>query len=134
MLVGFSVSKLGGERLGEEKGNITIGYSHKINNVESFEVSSIEKPFLKIWFDFEVKYEKDGKKIGYISMNGTALWDTKVKETIEYWKKNKKLPSDIDISFINSLYRKCLVQSVFISESLNLPSPVPMPRFVRKEK
>lgn len=134
MLVGFSVSKLTGERLSDERGSITVGYFHKINNVELFKIPELEKDIVKIHFEFEVKYSKDGKNIAAISMNGNALWNTKVKEVIDFWKKNKRLPPDVDIGFINSLYKKCLVQSVLVAEALGLPSPVPMPRFVRKEK
>ena len=48
------------------------------------------------------------------------------------WKKNKKLPVNVDIEIKNFLIRKCLTLSVPLSESLQLPPPVIFP-IIRKK-
>ena len=43
-------------------------------------------------------------------------------------KKEKKLNKDVAEKIINNILTKCNIQSIILSNTVNLPPPVPMPK------
>lgn len=110
---------------------ISVSSTPQIKNVKEKELEGIEGRLLLIEFIFTTKYEPD---IGEITMEGEILYKPKdIDEVIKYWKKNKKLPDEIAIPILNTLFRKCLTEAVNISEKLQLPPPIIFPTVKPKE-
>ena len=66
-----------------------------------------------IMFEGEILYHEDPKK---------------VKEIIADWKKDKKLPKELMALMLNTILSKCNIQALILSQEVNLPSPIPLPK------
>jgi hypothetical protein len=105
------------------KGNLNIGSTPNIKNVEKRNVLGME--VLAIEFGFETKYEPD---IASISIEGELMYKTDdVKKILKKWKDDKKLPDDIAVDILNVIFRKCLTQSIVLSEEIGVPPPLGFP-------
>ena len=52
----------------------------------------------------------------------------KVSEVMDRWKKEKKLDQELMTKILNSVLMKCNVQALILSQDLNLPPPIPLPK------
>ena len=57
-----------------------------------------------------------------------------VEEIIKNWKKDKKLPKEIMTSVMNSVLNKCNIQALILSQTVNLPPPIPLPKVQAEKK
>ncbi len=80
---------------------------------------------------FTCSYEP---KFGKIWLSGVLFSMSKEpKELSKQWKKEKKLPEPVSMEILNHLFRRCLIKTAQISEDLQLPPPIQMPRVVPKK-
>ena len=87
-----------------------------------------KKSAINLEFIFNCKYEPN---IGYIELKGNAielLDPDKTKDALDSWKKDKKLPQGTAEKILNTILSKCYVEALILSNSMNLPSPVPLPK------
>ena len=131
-IIGFNFTKINVERKKEKAtGKIDIKNNVGIVDVEeskNIKIGNAEQKVLKMTFDFDVNYEP---KIGYMKFTGEVVYlgeSAKMDSLLKGWKKDKKLPSDIMSGVINTVLNKCNIQAVILSQQINLPSPVPMPK------
>ena len=130
-IIGFSYSKFDCERkVAESKGSIDINHNVSIKNVEktSLNVGGTKNEVLKIDFNFDVLY---GNNLGKISISGDVIYtDTKeiITEVFQAWGKDKKLNPIVNEQVFRFVYGKSIVKSLELADSLNLPSPVPLPK------
>ena len=52
----------------------------------------------------------------------------KAKEILADWKKDKKMPKELMAGLLNTILTKCNVQALIISQQVNLPPPIPLPK------
>ena len=52
----------------------------------------------------------------------------KAKEILDGWKKGKKLPKEVMTGILNTVLNKCNIQALIMSEQINLPPPIPLPK------
>ncbi len=137
-LIGFNFTKINVEKKKPIKGGIKIINNINFTDIKEAKVNFIDKKTaLNVEFVFTCKFEPG---FGLIELKGNAielLEDAATKEALAKWKKDKKLPSAIAQKILNSLLNKCYVESLILSNSMNLPSPVPLPKIktaVRKAK
>ncbi len=130
-IIGFSFSKFDCERKkGNVTGNIEINHAVNIENVEKtkLDVGGTSKTdVLKIEFKFDVNYGKG--TLGHISIQGDVIFtDTKeiVEEVFKNWEANKKLSVTVNEEIYKFIYNKGIIRSVGLSDSLNLPAPIPV--------
>lgn len=131
-IVGFSFDKIAIEKKNPIKGKVTVSSDIKISNVEESKLS-IDKPCLKINFDFSVKYNPD---VGDISLGGHIFYlesPDKVKSIVKDWKSSKKLPEGISLEVLNTILTKCNIEALVLSEKINLPPQIPISRMVPKK-
>ena len=57
----------------------------------------------------------------------------KVEELLNGWKKDKKLPPEVITPVLNMALTKCNVQALILSQEINLPPPIPLPKVQQKE-
>jgi len=130
MIVGFNFNKVNVERKEAAKGKISIS-----NNVAIKDIEQKELPFgkekqnaLKFTFEFTSKYEPE---IGAIVLGGDVLFvddAKKIKEILDSWKKDKKISKEVMTSVLNNVLTRCNIQALILSQEVNLPPPVPLPK------
>ena len=135
-IIGFNFTKMNIEKKKPVKGSVSINNNIKIIDVKENEVSigSSEQKTLKFVFEFTTKFEPG---IGLIELVGETMFlsDNKnVDEIYAGWKKDKKVPQDVMTSVLNTALNKCNVQALFLSQQLNLPSPIPLPKVQAESK
>lgn len=130
-VIGFSFIKFDCERKASQaKGSIEIKHNVSITKVEktSITVGGNKNDVLKINFGFDVVY---GSDLGKVSIAGDVVFtDTPeiIEETQKQWDSEKKLPSMVNEQIHGFIYNKAIVRALELSDSLNLPSPIPMPK------
>ena len=130
-IIGFSFSKFDCERKSSKvTGGIEIKHNISIKSVEktSLNVGVNKNDVLRVVFSFDVLY---GDELGKISVEGDVIYaDTTeiVKDTVEQWKKNKKLNTVVSEVVFKFIYNKATVKVLDLADSLNLPSPIPLPK------
>ncbi len=129
-IVGFNFTKINVERKDVQKGKINISNNVAIKDIKPTDISlgKEKQNALKFIFEFNSKYDP---KIGNILLGGDLMFlgDTKkIKETQDGWKKDKSVPKDIMTSILNTVLAKCNIQALILSQEVNLPPPVPLPK------
>ena len=129
VLIGFNFTKINVEKNKGSNGKVSISNNLQFTNIEEAKINFVDKKSaLAFEFLFTCKYEPG---VGLIELTGTAieLLDPKVaKETLGVWKDKKQLPPALMQRVLNSVLNKCYIEALVLSNSLNLPSPVPLPK------
>ena len=130
MIVGFGFTKLSAEKDQAAKGKIDINNNVSIKDVleDTFSLGKDNQNVIKFIFEFTSKYEPS---VGTILFEGELLYleeQKKLKEIISSWKKDKKISKDIMTGLLNTILTKCNVQALILSQQVNLPPPIPMPK------
>jgi len=131
MIVGFGFTKLSAEKNEAAKGKIDINNNVSIKDVQedSFNLGKDKQQnVLKFTFEFTSKYEPN---VGTMLFEGELLYmeePKKVKELFNSWKKDKKLPKELMADLLNTILTKCNVQALILSQEINLPAPIPLPK------
>ncbi len=129
-IVGFNFTKIEAEKKEGVKGKINISNNVSINKVEekSLSITDEKQKVLAFTFEFTSKYDPD---LGYIKITGDVLnmdSPAKAKEILDGWKKDKRLPKEIMTDVLNTVLTKCNIQALILSDSVNLPPPIPLPK------
>ncbi len=137
-VIGFGFSKFNCERGSKslQSGSIEINHSLHIDNVEiaPLNVGGSKSDVLKVDFSFDVSY---GLEVGKISISGDIIYtDTKeiVEETMKTWTTSKKLTTMVAEQVHKFIYSKAIIKALELSDSLNLPAPIPLPKVQIKSK
>lgn len=130
MIVGFGFTKLSAERKEAAKGKIDINNNVTIKSVEESDLAlgRDKQNVLRFIFEFTSKYEPS---VGTILFEGELLYledPKKAKEILNGWKKDKKIPKELMAGLLNTILTKCNVQALILSQEINLPSPIPLPK------
>ena len=130
MIVGFGFTKLNAEKNEKVQGKIDINNNVSIKDIkeDSFSFGSNKQNVIKFIFEFTSKYEPS---VGNILFEGELLYmedPKKTKEILASWKKDKKVPKELMAGLLNTILTKCNVQALILSQEVNLPPPIPMPK------
>ena len=129
-IVGLNFTKIEAEKKEFVKGKININNNVTIDKVEEKKLSlaTEKQKIIAFTFEFISKYDPD---VGAIKITGDVLYmesANRVKEILDGWKKDKKLPKEIMATILNSVLTKCNIQALILSEQINLPPPIPLPK------
>lgn len=135
-IVGFNFEKISAEKKDAIKGKIDIKNNVSIDNVDEKKISfgSDKQKVLSFTFEFTSKYDPE---VALIRLVGDVLYmeeAKKAKDIIDGWRKDKRLPKDIVPSILNAILNKCHIQALFLSEQINLPPPVQLPKLQFQQK
>ncbi len=130
MIVGFGFTKLSAEKKEQVKGKIDINNNVSVKDVveDNLSLGKDKQNIVKFIFEFTANYEPS---VGKILFEGEVLYleePKKVREILSSWKKDKKLPKEIMGGILNAILTKCNVQALILSQEVNLPPPIPMPK------
>ncbi|MBU0460427.1 MAG: hypothetical protein KKH52_05115 [Nanoarchaeota archaeon] len=120
--------------LNAKGGQININNNVAIKNVEDMAFSADGKKGLKFNFAFNCNYQPD---LGKIEVEGQVLFvekEAKINEIKEGWDKDKRIPQEVMEQIINAALHKGNIQAIKISEEVDLPSPLPLPKVKSMEK
>jgi hypothetical protein len=126
-IIGFTLSsiesKIDESKL--DKSEIQINTTPTIESVEKKELNLANfKEALAIKFTFETLY---GEGVGKIKMKGELLYHTDdIDGVLKDWE-HKKLKDDVGLEVLNTIMRRCIVHSIYISDLLRLPPPISFP-------
>jgi hypothetical protein len=134
-IVGFNFTKIEAEKKELVKGKININNNVAIKNVEEkkFSLANDKQKVLSFIFEFTAKYDPN---VGFIKFGGEVLVmddAKKSKELLDEWKKDKKLPKEIMPVILNTVLTKCNIQALILSEQINLPPPIPLPKLQQEQ-
>lgn len=129
-IVAFNFNKISVERKGVPRGKINIKNNISIKDVQKADLSlgKAKQAGLRFIFEYVSKYDPN---VGEVKLEGDVLdleEEKKVKEILDGWKKNKKLPQDLTAAVINNVLNKCNIQALVLSKEVNLPPPINLPR------
>jgi len=129
-IVGFEFTKINVERKEVAKGKINISNNVAIVDIKKsdLKLGTTKQSGVKFIFEYKSIYEPDFARI---ELGGTILFLTdeqNAKEIITSWEKEKKIKKDVAEKIINSILTKSNIQSILLSNTVNLPPPVPMPK------
>ena len=134
-VIGFSFTKMLVEKKNPVKGKVSINNNVGIKNLEETKLNiNTKRKALKLEFEFTSSYEPN---IGKILLSGEVIYlvdKDKASDAVKNWKKNKKLEKDMMTKVLNNVLAKCNVQALILSERMNLPPPIPLPRVGGVEK
>ena len=129
-IVGFNFVKLEAEKKEMAKGKINISNNVSITNVDEKKISlaNDKQKVLSFTFEFTSKYEPDAGHIKFVGDVLVMEEAKKAKELLDGWKKDKKLPKEIMTGILNTVLNKCNIQALILSDQINLPPPIPLPK------
>lgn len=126
-IVGFSISKISGERKEIIKGKFDVKSNVDIKNIEKQAIEISDKGGLKIDFVFSVNYNP---KFANIEIAGSVLTlddNDESKQILKDWKK-KKVNVSAKIPIFNFIMDKCNLKAMQVEDELNLPLHLPLPK------
>ncbi|MFP4117617.1 MAG: hypothetical protein ACLFTR_01710 [Candidatus Woesearchaeota archaeon] len=128
-IVSIAFSKINAEKKKAVRGKVNVANNVAIKNVEKANISmgNTQQSPLKFSFEFTSKTEPE---IGNILIEGDLVFMTegsRADETINAWKESKPMQKDIITPVLNGILKKCNVEALIMSQTLNLPSPVKLP-------
>lgn len=135
VIIGFNFTKMNIERKIAASGKISISNNVGIKRVEEHKLSlgPGKDSALKFIFEFTSTYKPE---IGIIELVGEVVYmdeDKKVKELLKSWSKDKKLPKEVMSDVLNNILVKCNIQALILSQYMNLPPPIPLPKVQAQE-
>ena len=137
-IIGFNFTSIEGFKNLEQKaivsGGLEVNHSISFTNVVKIPLSmnNTQNDVLRVEFEFSIKYQE----VGTITLKGDSLYtDTPeiLEESLKSYQDSKKLPEMVDLAIRKFVYNKCLMQSMNLSDLLNLPAPIPLPKFEKKK-
>ncbi len=129
-IVGLSFGKIVVEKHAPVKGQVKVNNNVALKDVEKtdIQVGANKQGAVKFHFEFTANYEP---KIGDMSMTGFLTFvdePDKIKEILDQWKKEKKLPKGVMGNVLNTVLSRCNVEALIFSREVNLPPPIPLPK------
>ncbi len=129
-IVGFNFSRIEVEKKDSATGKINISNNVSIKDIMPTDLSlgSEKQKAVRFLFEFLSKYEPN---IGKILLNGEVLYmdeSSQIQKITDEWKKQKKIDKNIMSNVLNNVLAKCNVQALILSQDVNLPSPIPLPK------
>ncbi len=133
-VVGLAFNKIVVEKHNPVKGKVQVNNNVTVKDVEKTDlnIGSSKQGALKFHFEFNAKYEP---KIADITMVGFLTFFEKpdaVKEILDSWKKDKKIPKEVMSSVLNTVLSRCNVEAMLLAREVNLPPPIPLPKVTVK--
>ena len=128
-IVSLTFSKIQAEKSKSIQGKVNVVNNVAIKNVEkaNFVIGSSKQESLKFSFEFTSKTEPS---VGSILIEGDVLFLVKsedVEDVLKSWEEKKPIPKEIITPVINGVLKKCNVEALILSQTMNLPSPIKLP-------
>ncbi|MDP7180135.1 MAG: hypothetical protein QF824_02610 [Candidatus Woesearchaeota archaeon] len=129
-ILGFNFTKINVERKEAMKGKLNIKNNVTIKDIKEVDlpVGKDKQKALKFIFEFSSEYEP---QVGSILLGGDLMLmeeTKKINSIMAEWKKEQKVDKDIMTPLLNTVLTKCNIQALILSQHVNLPPPIPLPK------
>ncbi|MBS3106188.1 hypothetical protein J4419_00815 [Candidatus Woesearchaeota archaeon] len=129
-IVGFNFTKINVERKSSASGKINVSSNVAIKDVVETDlaIGASKQKAVRFVFEFTTTFEP---KVGNILLGGEVLFLQEAKsieKVLDDWKKSKKVEKDVMTAVLNNVLAKCNVEALILSQDVNLPSPLPLPK------
>jgi hypothetical protein len=133
-IIGFSFRKIVAEKGETTATKVNISNNVSLKKVEeaNIPVGKGNQKALRFTYEYTTKYEPN---TGSMLIEGDVLYlaaEDVVEKTVKNWKKTKKVDKEILAPVLNTVLNKCSIKGILLSQDLNLPSPMQMPRVTVK--
>jgi len=135
-IVGFNFDKINVEKHKQVEPNMQVKTDVVIVDVkeEKLPTGNTKLDGLRFDFKFNLNYEP---KVGELLLSGFIFYldDPKIiKDLIKSWKKDKTLPKPVTAEIINMVLYRSNIKALYLSQEVNLPPHIQMPRVSEKAK
>lgn len=128
-IIGFNFLKIDVEKKKAITGKVNIKNNVTIKSITEKDINfADDQSGIQFNFEYSSTYEPD---LGHINLNGEVIYlekKKKVQEILNNWKKNKKVDKPLMTQILNNVLMKCNIQSLILSQNINLPPPIPLPK------
>ncbi len=124
-------------------GRVNVENKPKITDVKATKIvasfaGDAKVPGIIVDFEYLTEYKQDKDVLAEILLKGSILYavkDEKEAEKLEkHFKENKKLDEDVEIVVLNHILNKGTLLALDLSQKVELPPVINMPRIVRRGK
>ncbi|MFW6230766.1 MAG: hypothetical protein ACOC32_01950 [Nanoarchaeota archaeon] len=134
-IVSISFSKIQAEKHKPIQGKVNVANNVAIKKIEKadFVVGDVKQDCLKFSFEFTSKTEPE---IGEIVFGGDVIFLAKketVADVVAAWNAKKPVQKEIITPVINAVLKKCNIEALVLSQTMNLPAPLKLPSVSPKE-
>jgi hypothetical protein len=133
-LLSFNFNKVSAEKFKSKGDELKINNHIDISSVEKLEsdvFNSKTEDMFSVGFKYSVNYEPG---FAIVELKGTmlvAVDQKQSKEILKEWK-NKNVPEEVHLTFINIILKKATVKAIQLEDELGFPLHIQIPRFSPK--
>ena len=127
-IIGFNFTKISAERFSDDFKELKINTHIDISSIKKINVSFIQgkQEPIELAFTCTLNYNNNS---ALIEIKGNMLLSTDKKESkeiLDNWE-NKKIPENIRVFLLNTIFRKSNLKALELEEDLNLPIHIQLP-------
>ncbi|MBS3085394.1 hypothetical protein J4225_01785 [Candidatus Pacearchaeota archaeon] len=133
-LIGLSFDKISAEKIGEKLEGVKVDSNIEIIDIKKadFDILKDKEEMLDIKFRQTIQYNPDYAKLEFKGIMLVSLDYKEAKELLKNWQKNKKVPDEFQLTFLNIIIHKSAPKAMQLEEDLGIPFHIPLPRIARK--
>ena len=133
-LIGLSFDKISAEKIGEKLEGVKVDSNIEIIDIKKadFDILKDKEEMLDIKFRQTIQYNPDYAKHEFKGIMLVSLDYKEAKELLKNWQKNKKVPDEFQLTFLNIIIHKSAPKAMQLEEDLGIPFHIPLPRIARK--
>jgi len=134
-VIGIGITAIDAKKYEEVTGPVKVNSNTNIKEIKEQDLPVLNKKGLSVNFEFKTQYVNDkNKTLAEIVIGGDVFFiDNEQDKILKDWKKEKKLPDEVNLQIINTILRKGITKALNLSEELQLPPPIILP-FAKKQQ
>jgi len=133
-IIGTNFTKILVENKRRNLRNVKINNNLGIKSIEKmdFSLGSAKQEGVRFVFEYTSKYDEAASML--FEGEVLLLEDKKIVDDIlKNWKDKKPINDDIMASIMNSALNKSTIKALELSQDMNLPAPIKLPKITKKQ-